>query len=163
MVQIRPARPDEGDALGALAMRAYVAGGHLDPDEPYAREVADGRTRLTQADVLVLIDGDALIGTATVCPSTSPLAEIARGAEVEVRYLAIDPAHWGRGHARTLMARVEELAHEQGVDSVVLCVIEINEAGHRLYTSLGFDRMPDRDWEPVPGKMLRAYRKELAR
>ena len=40
------------------------------------------------------------------------LAEIARGAEVEVRYLAIDPEHWGRGHARTLMARVEELAHE---------------------------------------------------
>jgi hypothetical protein len=30
-------------------------------------------------------------------------------------------------------------------------------AAHRLYTRLGFVRLPTRDWEPVPGISLRAF------
>ena len=32
---------------------------------------------------------------------------------------------------------------------------------HRLYTRLGFERVPDRDWEPVPGVSLIAFIKRL--
>ena len=34
-------------------------------------------------------------------------------------------------------------------------------AAHRLYERLGFVRAPDRDWGPVPGVDLVAFRKEL--
>jgi hypothetical protein len=30
-------------------------------------------------------------------------------------------------------------------------------AAHRLYERLGFTRLPDRDWEPVPQVLLLAY------
>ncbi|MEY3734823.1 MAG: hypothetical protein RL347_2182, partial [Actinomycetota bacterium] len=35
--------------------------------------------------------------------------------------------------------------------------IEGNEPANRLYESLGFARQPDRDREPAPGVVLRAY------
>ena len=30
-------------------------------------------------------------------------------------------------------------------------------AAHRLYERLGFTRLPERDWSPVPGVQLVAY------
>ena len=35
-------------------------------------------------------------------------------------------------------------------------------AAHRLYERLGFGRCPERDWEPLPGVELLAFRLELA-
>jgi hypothetical protein len=32
---------------------------------------------------------------------------------------------------------------------------------HRLYERLGFSRLPERDWTPVPGITLRCYSLEL--
>ena len=34
-------------------------------------------------------------------------------------------------------------------------------AAHRIYERQGFERVPDRDWSPVPGVDLIAFRKEL--
>jgi hypothetical protein len=34
-------------------------------------------------------------------------------------------------------------------------------AAHRLYERLGFTRLPDRDWTPVPGVDLRVYALDL--
>jgi len=34
-------------------------------------------------------------------------------------------------------------------------------AAHRLYRRLGFVRVPERDWEPVPGVVLWAFGIEL--
>ena len=34
-------------------------------------------------------------------------------------------------------------------------------AAHRIYERHGFERVPDRDWSPVPGVHLIAFRKEL--
>jgi hypothetical protein len=31
------------------------------------------------------------------------------------------------------------------------------QAAHQLYERAGFSRLPDRDWYPVPGKILLAY------
>jgi hypothetical protein len=34
-------------------------------------------------------------------------------------------------------------------------------AAHRIYERLGFTRIPERDWSPVPGVDLLAYRLDL--
>jgi hypothetical protein len=34
-------------------------------------------------------------------------------------------------------------------------------AAHRLYARLGFVRVPERDWEPVPGVQLLGFRLDL--
>jgi hypothetical protein len=35
-------------------------------------------------------------------------------------------------------------------------------AAHRLYERLGFTRLPERDWSPLPGVHLMAYGLELS-
>ena len=34
-------------------------------------------------------------------------------------------------------------------------------AAHRLYERLGFTRLPERDWSPMPGVDLLVYAREL--
>ncbi|MGH3948046.1 MAG: GNAT family N-acetyltransferase, partial [Pseudonocardiaceae bacterium] len=54
-------------------------------------------------------------------------------------------------------------ARELGCLRVVLCLLEPNVKAQRLYARLGFDRLPERDWSPVPGLRLLAFGLELSR
>jgi ribosomal protein S18 acetylase RimI-like enzyme len=52
---------------------------------------------------------------------------------------------------------VIDQARAIGVERVVLSSSEKMAAAHRLYRRLGFTRLPDRDWAPLPGVNLMAY------
>jgi ribosomal protein S18 acetylase RimI-like enzyme len=43
----------------------------------------------------------------------------------------------------------------------VLSTDPLMTAAHRLYRRLGFTRLPERDWSPVPGTDLLVYSREL--
>jgi hypothetical protein len=38
-----------------------------------------------------------------------------------------------------------------------MCSAQNMHVAHRLYARLGFGRLPERDWEPVPGITLLAF------
>lgn len=158
---LRPARPEEYEAAGALTLRAYQGGPALhDSDGPYVSELVDGERRARQAELLVAEDAERpgeLVATVTVCPAGTPWAEIARPGEIELRMLAVAPEHRGRGIARELMARLRARAQEEEA-VLVVSVIDINAPAHSLYGSLGFERCPDRDWRPTPDILLLVYR-----
>jgi hypothetical protein len=44
---------------------------------------------------------------------------------------------------------------------VVISSLPQMAAAHRLYTRLGFRRLPERDWTPVPGVDLIAFTVDL--
>ena len=44
----------------------------------------------------------------------------------------------------------------------MLCTQTTMHAAQHLYTEAGFRRMPERDWQPVPGFTLLAFGLELA-
>jgi hypothetical protein len=44
---------------------------------------------------------------------------------------------------------------------MVLSSLREMATAHRVYARLGYTRLPERDWEPVPGVHLIAFRKEL--
>jgi hypothetical protein len=44
---------------------------------------------------------------------------------------------------------------------MVICVIDINTVAHRFYERLGYQRLPERDWQPVPGVDLLCFKKLL--
>jgi GNAT superfamily N-acetyltransferase len=160
-VEIRAARPDEHDAAGALCVRAYIAGGHLDPADPYADTLRDVAARASTTELLVAIRDGAMVGTVTICPPGSPWAEFSRPGEFEFRFLAVEPESWGSGVAPALVAACEACARAIGAPTIVIGVIERNVAGHRLYTRLGFERCPERDWVPEPHVNLWAYRRPV--
>ena len=160
-VRIRPARPDEFDAIGELCVAAYRAGGHLAEDDPYAGTLRDVATRAATAEVLVAEQDGEIVGTVTICPTGSRFAEIGRPGESEFRFLAVSPVAWGRGIGTALVDACEARAIARGQGAHVICVIEQNDAGHRMYQRLGFVRIPERDWDPVPGVHLHAYRRAV--
>lgn len=158
---IRPARADELDAVGELCVVAYSAGGHLDPEDPYAQTLRDARDRARTAEVLVAERDGALVGTVTICPPGTPYAEVGRAGESEFRFLAVAPAAWRSGVGEALVDECERRAVERGQSAHVICVVDRNHAAHRLYRRLGFTRLPERDWSPREGVLLQAYRRPV--
>lgn len=156
--RVRSARGDELPAVGELTVHSYVADGSVDPADPYTAHLRDAAARARDADLLVAVDADdGLLGTVTVCAPGTPWAEVSRPGELELRMLAVAPAARGRGIGELLTRAVLDRAAEGGAHRVVLCSTEHMRTAHRLYARLGFTRLPERDWAPVPGLRLLTF------
>jgi ribosomal protein S18 acetylase RimI-like enzyme len=156
-VVVRPARAEEVDAAGALAVSGYDADGHLTRadgtyDHEYAAWLADGAARARGAVLLVATVDDALAGTITWCPHGSAFAELAkRPDQGEIRMLAVAATARRRGVARALVEECLRTGRAAGLHEVLLSSLTTMTSAHRLYEALGFGRRPDLDWSPGPG------------
>lgn len=149
-VVVRPARPEEHEALGALTVAAYRALGDIHPlDEEYAQELADVAGRAATCEVLVAVsDANALLGGVTWIPDRSdPVAEHDEPTTGSFRHLAVAPEAQGRGVGRALIAAALERAHAAGLARVLIHVTEDNAHAEDLYVRLGFARRSDLDWQ----------------
>ena len=122
----------------------------------------DAATRAADADLLVAVDGDQLLGTVTFVPEGGPLSEIATPEEAEFRMLAVSPAAQGRGIGTALLQRVLDDSRAAGRPRSCAPASPSMRAAHTIYTRLGFERLPERDWSPVPDVDLLAFRVALA-
>lgn len=158
---VRPARPEEYPAIGALSVAAYRADGQL--TDHYAPILADVATRAGHGEVLAAVDGDTgtVLGAVTFVLPGSAYAEISRPGEAEFRTLAVAPGAQGRGVGDALVRACLDRARALGCRAVVISTRDIAYPARRLYERLGFHRMPERDWAPVPGVNLLALRLDL--
>jgi ribosomal protein S18 acetylase RimI-like enzyme len=160
VVVVRDADPAEFAAIGDLRVAAYRADGHLDEGSRYTETL---RTLGWEGggDVLVAVDGPALVGT--VMLQTWPKAgEVVQApGEAEIRALAVAPQARGRGAGRALLAAVTQRAAERGVRHLVLMTLPGMRAAHHLYAEAGFRRLPERDRSPAPGVELLSYGRRL--
>ncbi len=162
-LEVRPVRPEEVAEAGALVEAAYTAGGLLDNDRGYGAHVRDVAGRVGDVPVLVAVRNGRIVGSVTIAPHGSAHSELAREGEVEFRYLGVAPEAWGSGVATRLVAAVEDYAVDTGAERLVLCVISDNVAAERVYQRIGFTRVPERDWEPAPGILLRVWQRPVRR
>lgn len=81
--------------------------------------------------------------------------------EAAVRMLVVDPAAQGRGIGELLMTDCLRRARAAGKRRMVLSTGPKMLAAHRLYERMGFTRLPERDWTPVPGIDLLVYALDL--
>ncbi len=160
---VRPVRPEEAEAAGRVVVAAFqaVPGGHMTGG--YADELADVAARATRSEVLVAVDeAGVVVGCVTFAPDhRSPLSEQARAGECQIRMMAVAPSHQGRGVGQFLLDAVLERALDLGRRAVFLHSTSEMTAAHRLYQRNGFVRTPDRDWAPLPGLTLIAFRLDL--
>jgi ribosomal protein S18 acetylase RimI-like enzyme len=155
---IRPAREADLPAVGAITVEAYRADGFVGDHDDYASTLADAASRFRDAELLVAQDeSGAVLGSVTVVRPGTPYSEVSKPGELEFRMLAVTAAARGRGVGETLVRAVIDKAREAGATHVVLSSSEKMLAAHRLYERLGFTRLPERDWSPLPGVDLRAY------
>jgi ribosomal protein S18 acetylase RimI-like enzyme len=163
--EIRVATAVDDGPVADLVVDAYITGGHLTPDAGYVSVLRDTAQRRTKADVLVAeLVGDGapqLVGTVTVVRGGTTYSEFGNAADVEIRMLAVSPAHAGRGIGAALLGEAIERGRAAGAAGVALYTLDSMDAARTLYLRNGFQRVAEHDHEPVPGVELRAYRLPL--
>jgi ribosomal protein S18 acetylase RimI-like enzyme len=163
-VIIRDARADELGEVGEIRLAAYVAGGFMSPDSGYAPTL---RALGSRGDGVVLVavaeeDDDRILGTVTL-QFWPHGGQVGVGQdEAEIRALAVTPDGQGQGTGSALLRAVIEHAAREGIRRLVLLTQPEMAAAQRLYQRAGFQRLPDRDWSPAPGRTLLAYGLPLA-
>jgi predicted N-acetyltransferase YhbS len=162
-VHLRRARPEDYAAVSEVTLAAYepMLGS---AESSYADQLRNAEARDLEAELWVAAapDDREVLGTVTICREGSPWREIALADEGEFRMLAVAPRAQGQGIGEALARLVLDRFREEGATAVVLSSTPLMGAAHRLYDRLGFGRCPQRDWEPMPGVRLLAFRLELA-
>jgi ribosomal protein S18 acetylase RimI-like enzyme len=157
---VRDARPGELCAIGDLRVTAYTAQGSLTQESDYT-ETLRGLGQGGSGQVLAAVQGTEILGT-VMLQMWPDAGHVVRGpGEAEIRALAVAPQAQGQGIGRTLLQAVTDLAISKGVRHLVLCTQREMSAAQHLYGVAGFQRLPDRDWCPVPGWTLLAYGRHL--
>ena len=165
---MRDARPAELAEIGALRVAAYEAGGFLSDASHYGETLRTlGHDGIGQILVAVGERGrrpwDArLLGTVMLQllaarRARGPGAGRGRGSGAG-RGPGGPRARRGPGAAAAVTSR----ARAGGVQRLLLSTQTTMLAAQHLYTEAGFRRLPDRDWDPVPGFTLLAYGLDLA-
>ena len=148
-IEIRPVRPEEYAAAGGVTRRAYeefVRPGD-DDWESYLDELGDVPGRADRTLVLVAVEDERILGTATL-ELDRRVDEVddppLRPEEAHIRMVGVDPSARRLGIGRALMDACLDEARRGGKSLVTLHTTARMKTAHRLYESMGFARGPDR-------------------
>ena len=163
-IDVREARPDEYAEAGevtALAYREFAR-----PNDPdwgqYLARIADVEARAARTTILVAVEDDRVLGTATleldgrVEPEDDPTLA---PEEAHIRMLGVHPDARRRGIARLLMTACFERARDHGKVRMTLHTTHRMQAAQAMYEGLGFRRLPDRAFPD--GFVLLTYEKAI--
>jgi ribosomal protein S18 acetylase RimI-like enzyme len=153
---VRDARPEEFASIGALRIAAYRADGFLSDTSTYAATLRTLGTDGT-GEILAAVDDEAILGTVMLL-SWPHGGEVVRApGEAEVRALAVAKDARGRGIGRALLNAVTERAAARDVRELLLLTLPDMRVAQHLYTDFGFNRLPERDYQPGAGPTLLAF------
>jgi ribosomal protein S18 acetylase RimI-like enzyme len=162
-VEIREALPEEYAETGVVTAEAYreffaEADSEL---KAYLDEIADVAGRATRTTILVAVDGDRIMGSATLelDGRTDEDAQPLAPDEAHIRMLGVRPDARGAGVGRRLMAACEERARAAGRTRMTLHTTTLMRAARQMYASLGYERSEDRVYPD--GFVLLGYAKQL--
>ncbi len=131
--------------------------------ESYREHILETLTDFGAAEQWVAVQDSSILGTALFY---APGASIGKDIEdfamspdcPEVRLLAVSPAGRGQGVGRALMEACVERARETGAPGLVLHTMAIMEAARALYSSMGFVRAPELDFQPAREWFVEGFR-----
>ncbi len=150
---IRPVQPEDYEDVRRITRGAYLEAGYFaDEAHPYMAVLADIEHRAEHAEVWVAERDGAVVGSVALTFAGQRYTDIAVEGELEFRMLAVDPTVQRGGVGRAMVERIIEHARTlPGIEAVSLTSGSDMVRAHRLYTSMGFVRVPERDWE-VPNE-----------
>src|SRR5581483_52608 len=162
-MEVRVVREHEVDEAGDVVLAAYRGiEGAPALSHGYGDELRAVGARTKGAVVLVAVGEGSIVGCVTlVVDVASPWAEDLRAGEAGIRMLGVAPSGQRQGVGRRLVDACVAEARARGKRAVFLHSTPWMPAAHRLYESMGFDRVPERDALPVPDVPLLAFRLDI--
>jgi ribosomal protein S18 acetylase RimI-like enzyme len=158
-LRVEAARPADFGRIAELTAGVY-RDEELAP-AAYLSQLANVAGRAEHAELLIARDGETVVGSVALVLA-GEFGEITSSEEeAAFRMLVVDPVTRGRGVGELLVRTCLERARAAGKRRMVLSTDPRMTAAHRLYERLGFVRLPERDWSPLPGVQLMAYALEL--
>jgi ribosomal protein S18 acetylase RimI-like enzyme len=159
-VSLEPAGPEDYARIAELTVGVYVDGGLA--TAAYAPELADVEGRASRSELLVARDAAGRVVGSVAFVLDGDFGNIIESDdEAAFRMLVVDPAAQGQGIGELLVTACLDRARSAGKTRMVLSTDPLMTAAHRLYERLGFTRLPERDWAPVPGVDLLVYALDL--
>jgi ribosomal protein S18 acetylase RimI-like enzyme len=149
-VRIRDAEEGDAVAVTALWTEAYADAGPEGRREPYALQ--EYFAVAASAAVSVVEEEGELVAVVALFGPGAPGRSVAGPVEAELARLAVTEAARGRGIGRGLVERCAAQAGELGAEAIALWSRPYQVDAHRLYESLGYRRMAERDGEDRDGR-----------
>jgi len=141
---IRDTNAHDGPAIVDLWTEAYFTEGEGGRDAPY--ELAEFEATAASAAHLLVAERDGeVVGVVALLGPEEPSRAVAREGEAELARLVVGSGARRLGIGRALAERCAELALTEGWPAIALWSRPYQVAGHRLYESLGYARLPERD------------------
>ena len=163
---VRSMREGERDAVRDVTLAAYEEYAGLLP-EPlwavYRRNLLATLDGGSPAERIVAEREGAVVGSVLLFPAAANAYASAApgGAYPEVRLLAVLPSERGRGIGGALMDECVRRARRAGAVALGLHTMDVMRAAMRMYERMGFVHVPDLDFTPAQGILVRGYRLDL--
>jgi ribosomal protein S18 acetylase RimI-like enzyme len=149
-VWTREAGETDAAAVTALWTEAYADAGPEGRRQPYALQ--EYFAVAAMAEVSVVEDGGEVVAVVVLFAPGSPGRSVAGPGEAELARLAVAPAARRQGIGRALVEHCAARARALGAEAVALWSRPYQADAHRLYESLGYRRVPERDGEDRDGR-----------
>jgi ribosomal protein S18 acetylase RimI-like enzyme len=147
-MEIRPGRKDDAAAVTALWTEAYTRRGPEGRATPYEEhEYFESYGKGS----LFVAEGEAGEVLGVVVFFAPGVAQWAGASEAALTRLAVTSAARGRGTGRALAERCGAEARAAGAEAIALWSRPYQMPAHRLYESLGYRYVPDRDYSDADG------------
>jgi ribosomal protein S18 acetylase RimI-like enzyme len=150
-MRTRDADEDDADAIVALWTEAYAKADPGGRQEPYALQEYFA-VAASAAVIVAEDDAGEVVAVAALYPPGAPVRSVAGPGEAELARLAVTGRARRQGIARALVEALDERARELGAAAVALWSRPYQTAAHRLYESLGYRRLPERDEDDREGR-----------
>ena len=162
---IRNAKSSEFEYIKELRVHAYNEHEQKIPKDHWnvlKNQISADEDLEQDIDQIVAeIDGE-IAGTVVLYP---PKTELYKGLleesldYPEIRKLAVSPDFRGRGVAKALIAECIKRSKNRGIKKIGLHTADFMENAVKLYEDLGFERLPQYDFEPADdGIIVKAFR-----
>jgi len=141
-VKIRPATAADDARIAELWTEGYCGSAPGQRSTPYGPTDVDASRA---AGSLFVAEEETVVGVIACYPPGAEGRQTAGPDEAEISRLAVTEPFRGRRIGRALVRHGLQVARGTGAEAVVLWSRPHQTGAHRLYRSLGFLRVPERD------------------
>jgi predicted N-acetyltransferase YhbS len=167
MIKIREALESELEFIRNQRLDAYEEHAATIPNahwELLKQAITSGADVEAGAELFVAeVDGQ-IVGSVVLCPENTDaykgLADLSVYPEIRMLSVAVESRK--QGVAQSLINECIKRARERGKKAIGLHTADFMVSAMKLYTRLGFERVPEQDFEPVnDGTIVKAFRYTL--